>query len=231
MPKINASLILYAVSGVLYVIAASISNESLTLIAKPVIIPSIVFYYFTQIRRRSDDLFVLSLILFFLGDILYLINVEEYYFFGLFLFLIPYLIFIYFIYKDFRLLLQVKQIKKIDTSLIIVVVTMIYLMYSIIGLIEYNSKKEFIYVLLFGIELFVMTILAGLVFSYSTYRKNAYLAFTVVSFVLSDVFFMLDKQFDLVVFKVVNTLAQTISYYCYVMYFLERSSLRRRYLK
>lgn len=231
MPKLNASLILFAISGVLYIIAASIGNESLALITKPVIIPSIVFYYFTQIRRRSDDLFVLSLILFFLGDILYLINVEEYYFFGLFLFLIPYLIFIYFIYKDFRLLLQVKEIKKIDTSLIIVIVTMIYLTYSIINLIEYESEKEFIYVLFFGLELFVMTILSGLVFSYSTYRKNAYLAFTVVSFVLSDVFFMLDKQFDLVVFKTVNTLAQTISYYFYVMYFLERSSLRRRYLK
>lgn len=231
MPKVNASLILYAISGILYIVSASIGSESLTLITKPIIIPSIVFYYFTQIRRRSDDLFVLSLILFFLGDILYLINVEEYYFFGLFLFLIPYLIFIYFIYKDFRLLLQVKEIKKIDASLIIVVLTMIYLNYSILNLIEYDSKKEFIYILFFSLELFIMTILAGIVFSYSTYRKNAYLAFTVVSFVLSDVFFMLDKQFDLVVFKVVNTLAQTISYYFYVMYFLERSSLRRRYLK
>ena len=71
MPKVNASLILYAISGILYIVSASIGSESLTLITKPIIIPSIVFYYFTQIRRRSDDLFVLSLILFFLGDILY----------------------------------------------------------------------------------------------------------------------------------------------------------------
>lgn len=231
MPKLNASLILFAISGILYIISVCIGYESLSLIAKPIIIPSIVFYYFTQIRRRSDDLFVLSLILFFLGDILYLINVEEYYFFGLFLFLIPYMIFIYFIYKDFRLLLQVREIKKIDTSLIIIILTMIYLNYSILNLIEYDSKKEFIYILFFSLELFVMSIFAAVIFSYSTYRKNAYLAFTVVSFVLSDVFFMLNKQFDLIVFKAVNTLAQTISYYFYVMYFLERSSLRRRYLK
>ncbi|NHN24588.1 hypothetical protein FIA58_002770 [Flavobacterium jejuense] len=231
MPKLNASLLLYVIAGVIYVISSCMYNEFLTLITKPVIIPSIVFYYFTQIRRRSDDLFVLSLVLFFFGDILYLINVEDYYFFGLFLFLIPYLIIIHFIYKDFKLLLQVRQIKKIDASLIIVFLTMIYLVYSLLNLIEYNSYKEFVYILIFSLELILMSILTAFVFFYSTYRKNAYLAFTVLSFILSDVFFMLDKQFGLVVFKLVNTLAQTISYYFYVMYFLERSSLRRRYLK
>ncbi len=232
MPKLNASLLLYSITGVLYVISSCMYNESLTLIVKPIIIPSIVFYYFTQIRRRrSDDLFVLSLILFFLGDILYLINVEDYYYFGLFLFLIPYLIIIHFIYKDFKLLLQVREIKKIDLSLIIVFLTMIYLIYSMLSLIEYSSNKEFIYVIIFSLELLLMSVLTALVFLYSTYRKNVYLAFTVLSFILSDVFFMLDKQFELVVFKLVNTLAQTISYYFYVMYFLERSSLKRRYLK
>ena len=231
MPKLNASLGLYILAGVLYVVSSCLDNEWITLVTKPIIIPSIVFYYFTQIRRKSDDLFVLSLVLFFFGDILYLINIEDYYFFGLFLFLIPYLIIIYFIYKDFRLLLQVRPIKKIDISLVIVLLTMLYLTYSLLTLIEFSSNKEFVYILLFSIELFLMTLLTALVFLYSSYRKNAYLAFTIVSFILSDVFFMLDKQFNLVVFKLVNTLTQTISYYFYVMYFLERTSLRRRYLK
>lgn len=231
MPRVNASLILYFLSGFLYVIFASIGNEFLTLVTKPIIIPSIIFYYFTQLKRKGDDLFVISLVLFFLGDILYLINVEEYYFLGLFLFLIPYLILIFFIYKDFLLLLKVRAITKVDSSLLIIIITMIYLVYSLLTLIEYESKKEFIYILFFGIELFVMSILTALLFSYSSYRKNAYLAFTVVSFVLSDVFFMLDKQFDLIIFEIVNAIAQTISYYFYVKYFIERSSLRRRYLK
>lgn len=231
MPKLNASLGLYILAGVLYVVSSCLDNEWITLVTKPVIIPSIVFYYFTQIRRKSDDLFVLSLVLFFFGDILYLINLEDYYFFGLFLFLIPYLIIIYFIYKDLRLLLQVRPIKKIDISLVIVLLTMLYLTYSLLTLIEFSSNKEFVYILLFSIELFLMTLLTALVFLYSSYRKNAYLAVTIVSFILSDVFFMLDKQFNLVVFKLVNTLTQTISYYFYVMYFLERTSLRRRYLK
>ncbi|WP_130734986.1 lysoplasmalogenase family protein [Flavobacterium sp. J27] len=231
MPKFNASLLLFTIAGIFYVVASCLDDELLILLSKPIIIPSIVFYYFTQIRRKSDDLFVLSLILFFIGDILYLINIEDYYYFGLFLFLIPYLIVLFFIYKDFRLLLQVREIKKVDVSLVIVMLTILYLIYSLLTLIEFDSKKEFVYVLLFGLELFFMTLLTALVFLYSTYRKNAYLAFTVVSFILSDVFFMLDKQFNILVFKLVNTLAQTLSYYFYVMYFLERASLRRRYLK
>ena len=80
MPKLNASLGLYILAGVLYVVSSCLDNEWITLVTKPVIIPSIVFYYFTQIRRKSDDLFVLSLVLFFFGDILYLINLEDYYF-------------------------------------------------------------------------------------------------------------------------------------------------------
>ena len=63
MPRVNASLILYFLSGFLYVIFASIGNEFLTLVTKPIIIPSIIFYYFTQLKRKGDDLFVISLLI------------------------------------------------------------------------------------------------------------------------------------------------------------------------
>lgn len=227
MSKFSASLCLYIISSILIFIAVLLDNEILAFITKPILIPSIVFYYFSKLKRKASDLFVISFVLFFIVDMLYLINLEDYYHFGLLVFLFPYLIIIYFVFNDLSALLKTRVIRKIDISLYVVVSLLIYLFFSLLNLLQFETKKEFIYVLIIGLELFVMTVLTALVFLYSSYKKNAYLVFATVSFILSDIFFMLAMQFlDIFVLKLVNALAQSASYFFYVSYFLERNKVR-----
>ncbi len=223
MPKFNTSLYLYLISGLLLLIGVSIDSDVLIFIAKPIIIPSLLFYYFSLTRKKTNDLFIVSFILFFIGDMVYLINQNDYYYLGLFIYLLPYLIIIYFLYRDLILLLKDKSVKKIDLTLVFIFVIMIYLIYSLLNLLEYDSQKEFIYMLIFSFVLFLMTILITFMFLYSNYRKNIYLVFLVVCFILSDSSFILNKQFDLLVFKIIDPFAQTISYYFYMIYFFERT--------
>ena len=114
MPKFHASLCLYFISGFLFVIAIAINSEILTLIAKPIIIPSLLFYYFSRIKKKANDLFVLSFVFFFIADMVYLINQEDYYYLGLFIYLLPYFIIIYFLFTDLILLLRNKSVKQAD---------------------------------------------------------------------------------------------------------------------
>lgn len=229
MPKFNASLCLYFISGFLFFIAVMINNAVLAFVVKPIIIPSILFYYFSIIRNKTNDLFILSFVLFFIGDMTYLINQNDYYYLGLFVFLFPYAIILYHLYEDFKILLKKRRnVIKIDYSIIIVLVLLIYLLFSILNFLNFKSSKEFIYAILIGLELFSMTILTAFIFIYSSHRKNGYLAFAISMFILSDVFFMLDVQFlDLLVFKIINALAQTASYYFYVKYFIRRGNVKR----
>ena len=227
MYKLNASLYLYIGSTFLLLIATLLNNEILTFIVKPILIPAVVFYYFSKIKRKPNDLFVLSFVLFFIGDMLCLINIEDYFQLGLYVFLFPYLIIISFVYKDLKVLLKSRIIKKIDISFFLVILLLIYLFFSILNLLNFNTKKEFICTVIIALELLTMTIFTAIVFLYSSYKKSAYLALAIISFILSDTFFMLDVQFlDIVAFKVVNTIAQSASYFFYVCYFLERNKIR-----
>ena len=111
MSNLTASLSLYVISGILYVLSIVFGSEVLTLISKPIFIPAIVFYYFTKKSRKNDDLFLSSLVFFYIGEMLFLINMTDYYLHGLLFFLLPYFILIYFLYVDFVILMKTRKIK------------------------------------------------------------------------------------------------------------------------
>lgn len=228
MSNLTASLSLYVVSSILYVLSIIFGSEVLTLISKPVFIPAIVFYYFTKKSRENDDLFLSSLVFFYIAEMLFLINVTDYYLAGLLFFLLPYFILIYFLYVDFIILIKTRKFK-INKSLIILSVVLLYLLYSIFGLLDFTSKYEMVYMILFGISLLIMLVFTAILFIYSSYRKNSYLAFAVLSLLMSGLFFVLYVHFlNLLIFKIAYSLLQTMFYFFYVKYFLERSTLRNR---
>lgn len=223
MVKKNPSIILFCIAGILYFISVLINNEYLALLTKPVIIPSIFVYYYIESKGRLNNLFVLSLVTFFIGDMLYLINIDDYYVLGLFVFLTPYLIVLFFLFKDIVNFLKRNKINKSDLSFIIILFFLIYLMISILNVLDTSSNVEFIYFLLFGIELVFMGVFATLLYVNENSKVNFYLIIGVSLFIVSDIFFILNKNlFPLIIFKLANILSQIISYYFYTRYFIER---------
>lgn len=228
MNNFTTSLFLYFFSGIFYVFSVFFGVELGILLSKPVYIPALVFYYFTMKSTKNDDLFLSSLVFFYIGEMLFLINIKDYYLLGLLFFLLPYLILIYFLYVDFVILLKTRKIK-IDKSFWFLSVLLSYLLYSVFRLLEFNSNFVMSYMALFGVSILIMSVLTSLLFVYSSYRKNSYLAFAVLSLFMSGLFFVLFTHFlDLPIFKILAAFSQTIFYYFYVKYFLERSTLRNR---
>lgn len=222
----NPAIYLYLTSGLLFLLAIFFRNEEFMLVTKPIIIPSILFYYYIETKGRINGVFVLSLILFFIGDMLFLINFDDFYIIGLLIFLLPYLFVLHFLYLDIKQIIAKRKNRKIDYTFIIILLILVNLLITVLINLEATSFVEELFYLLFGIELVAMGVMAAMIYFHSSIKRNFYLAVTIATFILSDLFFVLNKNVqNLLVFELINGLTQTASYYFYVRYFLERNKI------
>ena len=116
----NPAIYLYLISGLLFLLAILFQNEEFLLVTKPIIIPSILYYYYIETKVRINIFFILSLILFFIRDMLFLINFDDFYIIGLIIFLLPYLFVIHFLYQDIKEIIAKRKNRKIDFTFIII---------------------------------------------------------------------------------------------------------------
>lgn len=223
MDKAKVALIFYFSASFLYLIAVFFDWEILELISKPAIIPSIMMWYFFKIRRKFNVLFLISLLFFFLGDMLYMLDVEGLYSLGLFFFSIPYLFVIYFTVEDLKEITKNNK-KTGDYSFVVILIILSGLLYTVLSFLEIKTQIEFATYMFMGVQLVLMGVLASLVYYNLPNRQSFFLALAVSAFIMSDLFFILNKNLhELLIFKMINTFTQSISYLFYVKFFIERN--------
>jgi hypothetical protein len=227
MVKVNSALLLYFTAFILYVIAVLIGSDNLELFSKPIIIPSIYYFYYIRVRGKIDYLFSFSVLSFFIGEILHLISREDFNISGLFFLLIPYFIVLYFIFQDLLYYLKKKKINLNTFSFYIIVMLLGYLFFSVLMMmIEENSLEFFIY-FLYGILLVLMGVLAFVMLINYNNRTILYTGFMVGCFILSDLFFVFSKKIpDLLALKMINIFTQELSFFCYISYFIYRTKFK-----
>ena len=97
MVKVNSALFLYFAAILLYVVAVLIGSDNLELFSKPIIIPSIYYFYYTSVKGKISYLFTFSVLSYFTGEILFLLNQDDFLLSSLVFFGIPYIIITFFI--------------------------------------------------------------------------------------------------------------------------------------
>lgn len=223
MNKSKVALQFFLVAGLLFLISIFFNLELLELISKPAIIPSIVMYYFFENKRKYNLAFLTSLFLFFTGDMLYMLKIDELYYFGLLVFSIPYLFVIFFVIKDI-LLIKRNGGKQSDFTFLVILVILSILLCTVLSYLEIKSTLEFIIFLFLGLQLVTMGVLTSIVYYNEANKQSFFLILAVSTFIMSDLFFILNKNIhELMIFKIINGLTQTVSYMFYVKYFLERT--------
>lgn len=223
MNKIKPSIILFVLAGILYLFSVLTSSENLELLTKPIIIPSIFVYCFLESKGKLNPWYLIPLSAFFLKDMLYLINFEDYFYTALFFCLLGHLVILIFLLKDFLSLLKRKKIHKSDLSFLIILIFLVYLMISILNVLDFKSNKEFVYYFLFGVELVLLGVFATLLFINENSRSSFYLLCTVSLFIVADVFFGLNiNLIPLLIFKIGNIIAEIISYYFFTLFFIQK---------
>ena len=227
MVKVNSALILYFTAFVIYMIAVIIGSDNLELFSKPIIIPSIYYFYYISVRGKIDYLFSFSVLSFFIGEILHLISREEFNVSGLIFLLIPYFIILFFIFQDLIYYLKKKKINLNTFSFYIIVMLLVYLLFNaLMMMIEEKSFEFFIY-FLYGILLLLMGILAFVMLINYNNRTILYTGFMVGCFLISDLFFVFSKNIpDLLALKMINVATQELSFFCYISYFVYRTKFK-----
>lgn len=232
MGKNSATLYVYAFAGILFLLSIVLENEDIALIFKPIIIPTIFFYYYKEVNGNVNSLFSISLFLFFIGDMLYLISLDDFFELGLMIFLLPYCVVLYFNKRDLLLILKKKDNKRIDVTFLFVFVLLLGLLYQVLNSIDIHTKTEFFFYLLFGLELVLMGVMSSMCYYNSNNRVNIFMLISVCLFIMSDLFFIMNKNiYSLMIFQFLNGLSQTLSYYFYVKYGVERTRLVSREIR
>ncbi|MFI0426148.1 MAG: hypothetical protein ACH34V_04245 [Flavobacterium sp.] len=224
MVKINSALLLYFVAVIFYVIAVMIGSDNLELFCKPIIIPSIYYFYYISVKGKANFLFTISILSFFIGEILHLISREDFLISGLIFFGIPYFIIIYFIGQDFLFYSKKKKYNISNVSFYIVLLLLFYLLYNVLSFINESSQLEFSIYIMYGIQLFVMGILTFLIQFNFNNRTVLYMVLAVTTFIVSDLFFVFTLRMkDEIALKLINIITQQLSYFFYVGYFIYRT--------
>ncbi len=193
------------------------------LLSKPIIAPSILFFYLQENRLKINWRFVIVLILFFVGDMMVLLEFEEKSHIIPLLFLIGYCFFLKDILDDL-LQLRIKFVNKKNLLvLLICLFFLIYLLVTILDLMIDSQQQNLMLFVLYGIVLVLIGIVSSFCYVIKQIRFTFFMLLTSLCFVISDVFYILKSHFEEVeIFGLLNNLPQALSYYFLAKYYLLR---------
>lgn len=212
---------IYFLIAIVYVIASLFHFENLILLSKPALLPILYFYYMEEIKVKPSQFVLLSVCLFFIGDVLSLISVQDYYIQSLSFLLVPYLLLLKRLTKDFVKLVQQYKWSILNFSVFITVILLFYLFFSIVNLLAIKDVVEQYIIYVFGLTLVFLAIISTTLFMFNDSKSNVYMMLAVITFVVSNLFFIFNQKVDSnLIFLVLNTIAQVLSYFFYIKYFI-----------
>jgi hypothetical protein len=211
----------YVVVCILYFFSSLLQLDSLEVIAKPLFLPVLLFYYFKRAKENFQNRVVVSFIFYYIGEMLVLNDGKQYYLISVSFFLIPYLILLYYVSKDLMRLLKVRQLNKINFAILFVLAFLIYLYLSIMFIIDTDSILEGLILYTYGFVLLMLSVFSILVYILHFSASSLFLVMTVIAFILSDMFYIFIQKVEYNwVFKSVNLISQLLSYYFFVTFSL-----------
>ncbi|GEP50852.1 hypothetical protein FNO01nite_15240 [Flavobacterium noncentrifugens] len=214
----ETALYLYTISSVIAIVGLVADNEFLLLVTKPIIIPSIYFYYLI-IARRPNLLFTLFFVFTFIGDAVVLLKLDNL-IFTMVPYLISYLLMIKFVFKD-----AVKaHIHFSALAFSMVLFTLLMFILSLLTDIHTEDRQNLIYpIIAYGIVLAALVCLSIYNFMALKTISGFYLLVACGCSIISDVFYILYNQhFHIPVLNYINAAMQLTSYYFFVKYMINR---------
>lgn len=223
--KNKPALIMYFIACVFYMMGVMMDNNEIMLVAKPVIVPAIFFYYLQEKKIKFNWTYALITILFFTGDMIVLIDSDNLFILVIAVFFLAYLFFLKGLVDDL-VTIRLQFINKTHLfALLICVFFLIYLLISIVDVLIENKTENLGLIVLYGIVLVSIGTLASLNYITKPSRYTTFMILASLSFVISDVFYILKKDFlEIAILDYLNNFTQIISYYFVTKYFILKDS-------
>jgi hypothetical protein len=209
----------YFVSCFLAIIADIFKFDGLMLFTKPLIIPSLFFYYFTE-TKKVNVLICLFLFSNFIGDSIGLMNFENE---------LYYIIPPFFMSILFMIIIMIKNIENFKfnffniLSLTIIASFLTYILSLFLELFSLEDRNIQIQVGVFGFILIIFALLASYNIIWKINTSNLYLMMCASCVLISDVFYLIfNFQNQLLILDFIHFGCQLISYFFFIKYFLIR---------
>lgn len=213
------SLILYFTASVLVVFFKILRWDSYVLYTKLSIIPLLFIYYFNASNYKITRVKALIFLFCFIGDIFNLFNFDISPLGALLSFLLVNLLLLKLSYTDFR---NLKFNEKDRFPILISFLFIAAICISVLSLQFENMVFDFSLYVIYGIVLSLLIFI-----SITNYIKKLNyvflnLAIMCICFLISDVFFMINKFYlSLYAFSFIGVTVQVFSYFFMVAYFIE----------
>lgn len=219
MKKVEPSIIVYFIAVCLVLVAILTGNETLKLLSRSAVLPSLLFYYF-QKSKKVRELYIICLLFCFLGEIIIMLYQSMKLVWEIIVFFCSYLILIKCGLDDISL----KKIKSYYLFFWIGILLFLgFLLFTILDFINEPQIDLYLTYLFFGLILITLFCVSMLNYFTNSTISSLYFSAMALCVVLSDVFFSFYRFIDqLLVFNCINVFFQLISYYFMVMYFIER---------
>ena len=216
------ALILYGAAVTLVLVAKIFRIENLMLIAKPMVIPAIFYYYLQTKRAKINLLFSFGLLMFFIADMIMVVVNQADLVLLMFCAIVSYCVIIIFSIRDSR------DLKMNLSHLLLWLLTMILpaaIILTFLNLQDDFFINNYLVCALYGVVL--LSMLGISIYNYISKANNAflYLCIATVCLFLSDLFYCVHVyMIKLPVISILNLITQLVSYFFIVRYF----NLRKR---
>lgn len=220
------SLVFYFIVCSLVIFFKIIENDSLMLYTKSIIVPVIFIYYLITNNYKISWIKILIFLFCFVGDLFNLLQFNDSGLGALLSFLFVYVLLLKLAIDDFRYL---KLNKEDRIPMLVSFFFIATICISILSLNFERMKLDFSFYILYGVTLSFLTF-----FSIINYlKKGNYTFFCLVvmcgSFMISDVFFMINKYYlHLYAFSFINVSVQVFSYLFMATYFIENDKYHQK---
>ena len=214
---------LYFITCITALVAIVIDNEFLLLIAKPIIIPAVYFYYLTK-AKTVNFFFTLVVLLSFVGDTVILLKISD----PLFVmvpYYLSYLILIGFIVSD---IVRIPSVNLTNVLLSLLVLSGHALMlYLVLDLQTINGRKFIVPFSIYGVTLSLMVTLSAYNYLADKSISGFYMLIGCGCCLVSDVFYVLyNEHFHFPILTYINSAMQFFTYIFLVKYILNRRTKR-----
>jgi uncharacterized membrane protein YhhN len=206
-------LIFFVVVFICELVGVRLKNELLQLIFKPLIVPAIAGYFFTQLNIAGSmpKWILLALFFSFAGDVLLMFQAKDQLFFllGLSAFLIAHIFYIIFFYK-----IKIKE--QVKSSILFLLIAAIYYAALISWLFPYLGQMK-MPVCVYGIIISIMFLLAMHLLSIKNKAAGTKIFLGALLFVTSDSILAINKFYQpFEIANVIIMLTYGLAQYCII---------------
>ncbi len=221
MKEITPALFLYFASGFLFFASIILGFEHLTILFKPIIIPSIFFYYMQKNIGKINLWFFVSLVFFFISNVLNLFEYENSLLHVMIFNLLAYTILLFFTLKVF-LKFKLSSFDNINLMFIFIMFVFLSCMLYVALFMIFDTNFEFyLIIILYAFVLLFLGLLSTIISVINHNQGNNYLLTAIFCFIICDLFFALYYYYyDFVFFRYISVLCNVISFYFLINYFL-----------